>query len=355
MEALTPWSRSLYRVIVGGTDVSDRIAPYLISLQVVDKAGNTSDTCRVTLDDRDGQFGLPTKGDPMVVYLGNTAQGLVERFTGVVDTVESQGDRGGGMRLDIAGKGQDNTSAIKQPTQKHWDDKGLGDVMSEAGRAAGLESVEVHSSLASIRRPYWSMDDESLIHFGRRVAAEVGGTFKIIGRKGVLVPRSAGISASGKPLTDIVAQRGVNLISWAIAPDIARPQYQKVRGRYYDRKAARWMEKEIEVGGGTGGSASAGSSVRNSVTFSRADEGEAEKAAGAEGTDSEREKGGGRVDIAGNPLALAEATCQVIGTRPGIDGTYTIESATDTLTRGGGYITSLDLVRPGGSAGRDSR
>lgn len=350
---LIPWTRSLYRIIVGGNDVSDRIAPHLISVQVVDKAGQTSDTARVTLDDRDGQFALPTKGDPMVVYLGDTARGVVERFNGFVDTVESQGDRGGGMRLEISGKGQDNTSAIKQPNQKHWDDKPLSDVMSEAGRLAGLSGVDVHPSLANLRRPYWSMDEESVIHFGRRIASEVGGTFKIVGTKGVLVPRSAGVSASGKALSVITAQRGVNLISWALAPDIARPQYQKVRARYYDAKQAKWLEKEVEVPGGSG--ASGGASTRNGVTFSRADEAEAEKAAGAEGTDSEREKGGGRVDIVGNPQAVAEATCQVIGARPGIDGAYTIESVTDTLTRGGGYITSLDLVRPSGSAGSDNR
>jgi phage protein D len=339
---LVPWSRALYTVSFGGGVVNDRIAPFLQSIECVDKAGEVSDTCRITLDDAGGRFAMPEKGTPMVVSLGSLGRGVVERFNGTVDTVRSRGDRGGGMTLEITGKGMDTTSNVKQPNQKHADDKSLGDVASEFGKAGGLSGITVHADLASITRPYWAMDDESVIAWGRRVASEVGGTFKIIGTQGVIVPRSAGISASGKPLTPILVTRGENLISWDVAPAIARPEYQRVRARYYDPAQAKWLEKELEVPG----AASGGTTARQSLSMTRADEGEAEKAAGAEGKDAEREKGGGRVDIDGEPTALAEAPVTLSGIREGIDGEYTVETVTDKLTRGSGYVTTLDIVRP---------
>lgn len=337
---MTGINRSLYQISIGGTDVSDRIAPWLLQVSVTDKAGMTSDTATVSLDDRSGQFVIPKKGEAMTVDLGTVESGRVRRFTGVVDTVRSQGDRGGGMRLEITGKGMDTTSGIKDPQDAHKDDATLKDAAAEFAKAGGLSSIEVHPSLASIHRPYWAMDGESIIAWGQRVAREVGGTFKIVGDKGVIVPRSAGVSASGKALSTIYVERGKNLITWDIAPDTARPQYDKVVASYYDTKAAKRVEREIEVAN------SSGSGRKQRVKFDRADEGESDKAGDAEGKDIERDKGGGRVDIIGNPNALAEADCVVSGIRPGVDGTYTIDSVTDTLNRSRGYVTSLDLVKP---------
>lgn len=347
-----PWSESLYRVVIGGTDVSSRIAPHLIKVEVEDKAGTTSDTASIELDDGpNGRFVLPLKGDPVEVWLGSKGRGLVQRFTGSVDTVRWRLDRGGGRRLEIHAKGMDTSSKVKEPTQKHWDDKKLGDVMKEAGKSAGIKSVEVHKDLASISRDYWAMDGESFVAFGHRVAREVGGTFKIVGDRAVIVPRSAGVSASGKALTTIVVSPGDNLISAEIAPDSGRPRYKKVKGRHYDKAKAKWIETDVEVD--TGGDETV--TATQTLPFARPTKDDAERAARAEGKDSEREKGGGPVEIDGNPLAVAEATCILTGCRPGVDGSFKIESVRDTLDRQGGYRTRLDLVAPDAKVGADKR
>lgn len=341
---LIPFSRSLYRIVIGSVDVSSRVAPYLIQVQVVDKAGATSDTATITLDDTRGRFLLPPKGAPVRVYLGKEGRGLVLRFSGVVDSVRSTGDRGGGMRLEISCKSMDTTSGIKEPREKHVDDATLEEAAKKFVTGSGLSRIAIHPSLASKQRPYWAMDGESIIAWGRRVAGELGATFKVQGDVGILVPRSAGISASGKALTGITAQRGVNLISWDMTPDQARPEYQKVVARYYDKDQAKWVEREVEVPGGSGGRT-------QRTRYDRADEDEADASGDAEGKNIERDKGGGRIDIDGDPLALAEASCALVGARQGVDGDYTIDSVTDTLERGRGYITSLDVVRPKAKGG----
>jgi hypothetical protein len=62
----------------------------------------------------------------------------------------------------------------------------------------------------------------------------------------------------------------------------------------------------------------------------------------------------GSVTIEGDPTSEPEGI-PVIQLRPGVDGSYTIASITDTLDRGSGYTTQISLGNPQGSAGADSR
>lgn len=347
-EALIPWSRSSFTVSIGGQTVTDRIAPFLISLSVTDKAGSTSDVARILLDDAGGRFEIPAKGTPVSISLGTTARGVVEVFTGTVDTARSRGDRGGGMTLEINAKGMDTTSGAKEPQESHYDDKSLGDVMGEAAKSAGLKGAKVHASLASISRPYWSQDGESLIAFGRRVAGEVGATFKVVGDEVVMVPRNAGLSASGKPLSPITVARGVNLISWDVAPDSGRPVYSEFVARYFDDKEAKWIERKVSADTAEGGSNAA---RRQRIMQSRADEGESDGAAGAESKDADRDKGGGTLTIDGDPRVFAEAPVILSGLRPQVDGEYTAETVEHSLSRTTGFVTKIDVVRPKVGAG----
>lgn len=347
-----PWSRSLYRITIGGTDVSSRLAPYLLKVETEDADGATSDAASIDLDDGiAGRFVLPEKGDAVTVDLGSEGRGMVRRFTGSVDTVKWKLDRGGGRRLEIHAKGMDTSSKAKEAKHRHWDDAKLGSVLDDAARAAGLSGCATHADLAAIERDWWSMDGESLVAFGHRLASEMGATFKIVGNRALLVPRGAGISASGKALVTITATVGDNLISAEITPDRGRPRYAKVKGRHWDRKKATWEEVEVEVD--TGGDAAV--TATETLAHPRADAAAARRAAGAEARDGERDKGGGPIEIDGEPRAVAGAPCILAGCREGIDGAYEIKSAKDTLDRRDGYKTRLDLVKPGSGVGKDSR
>lgn len=332
---------------IDGQDVSSDVSPYLIHVEVTDKEGASSDTAKIVLDDADARFALPSKGAPVSISLGTTLRGMRAVFAGKVDTVESKGDRGGGMTLEIEAKGFDTESKVKQPRQKHYDDSSLGDVMSDVAEYSGLSSIKVHPSLASIRREYWSMDLESPLAFGARIAREVGATFKIAGDVGVIVPRDAGLSASGKALTAINITRGENLISWSIRPFNGRPTHKSVTAQWYDHAEAKWKSKEVTIDDAA--------SVGSHIVRPRATEDDANRAAGAEGKDHEREKGGGTVVINGDPSALAGAPVILSGLRPGIDATYKADEVKHSLTRKAGFLTEVSVVQPGEGAGKDKR
>lgn len=341
--------QAVFEINVAGNNVSEAFNQVLQSLTVSDKEGTTSDTASITLDDSDGQIAMPSIGDPMTILLGFDDTGISLVFDGTVDSVRSAGGHGDGRTMTITAKGFDPKGKAKEPLEFHKDDANLSDFMSEAAGKAGL-SMQVQGKLASIKRPYWSAGTESFIHLGHRIAREVGGSFKIKGKTGIITERNSGASVSGAALTGVTATWGDNLLNWDISPAFARPRFQQARARFYDPKKAKWDEKLIEIPG-----QGASSDATHTHRQSRADKDEAESAATDNSKSSEKERGGGSVTIVGNPGAQPGGSCIVAGARPGVDGSYKIESVEHNLTRSSGYQTKLELKHPEGDVGSDSR
>ena len=80
----------------------------------------------------------------------------------------------------------------------------------------------------------------------------------------------------------------------------------------------------------------------------------AQRQAKANAKEAERSKGGGSIEIDGNAAGQSQAICTVIGIRDGIDGDWQISSAEHTYTRGGGWVTKLELAQPGKGTGGKS-
>ncbi len=342
--------KAIYSIYIEGSDVSSGFVSVVTSITVKDSAGQSADTANIDLDNSNSQISFPRVGVKMAIGLGWEGTAPILLFEGLVDEVRSTGGRGQGRMMSISAKSADTRGKLKEPKEEHKDRSSLGDVASAWGKDAGLNEVKVHPDLAKIERPYWSMENESFLQWGARVAKEVGATFKVMGERAVMTPRSSGKSASGKGLPKIRAEWGRNLISWSISPILSRPAFKKFEARYYDPKEAKWRRETFEAK-----EVSEGIEASSTLRFVRADKETAKAESESYGNESDREKGGGSVTIDGDPTAQAEAECELIGTDPGVDGTYRIETATHNYTRSGGYTTDLDLKQPKGDAGKDNR
>lgn len=340
--------RAIFSVSADGADITGNVRPHVISIRVSDRAGASSDAATIELDDREGQIVFPPLGALISISLGWENEGIAVVFSGKADGIRSRRSRGQGQTVTISAKGIDSAGSPKAPQQRHFDDKSIKDMLTEAGKDAGVTDVRVDTEFASIVRAYECMDDESFIAFGQRLAKELGGTFKVRGTAAVLMRRNGGVSPSGASLPVIRAVAGDNLHTWDIAPFIGRPRFKKARARYYDAKEAKWKEFEVET-------EVEGEAPTLVGRFAVADEDRAKQEAGSLKTDIERAGGEGTVVIEGNIFAMAEAACVVSGARPGIDGTYRIDSVDHEYSRGSGFATSLTLKQPHGDAGKDSR
>ena len=89
--------------------------------------------------------------------------------------------------------------------------------------------------------------------------------------------------------------------------------------------------------------------------FTRAGEQETTQQGESDAATTARDAGEGTVVIEGNTAAVPDGLCTVSGTRPNVDGSYRIEAVTHTLTRAGGFVTTLELKQPQLGAGTNAR
>ena len=333
--------RALFNVTVAGSNITTALMPVLIGLRVSDKVGTHTDSADLEIDDTEARIILPQKGADVVIALGWESAGLRVVFRGTVDEVKSSGNRGMGRRLMIVAKGMDTTGPAKEGQQRHWDNQTIETILREAAGHAGIATVEVDPDLRGLRRAYFEMRDESFIAMGERLAREVGGNFRIVGNTAILSKRNGTYQAV------VLARWGDNLQSWDIAPQLGRPQFSTVRARWYDMIAARWDLAERATG----------LDVRalHAFRFAKPDAVETTQQINSDAATAARDAGEGTVTIEGDPAAIPDGLCIITGTRPGVDGAYRIEAVTHTLTRAGGFVTTLELKQPQQGAGSDDR
>ena len=345
-------SKAGYRITVNGTDVSSAFAPRLISLEISDSDGGRTDTCSITLDDTGGMIALPAPGATIEALLWwvdpppGASPGAVQ-FSGVTDEPRAHGSRHAGRILTITAHSADLKGKGKQKTTRHFDKKSFADVAKDLGKTAGY-TVTVDAALAAIQRDYWVSAHESFLAWGRRMADELGATFKAGGAKAAFVARNSAASTSGKALPTVAATVGVNVISWDMAPLLSRGLYKTARARVYDHTKAQWSGVSQDIG-------ATGAEADHHDRFKHADAGRAADRARSNAADCQRQQGSGHVEIDGDPAAQSQARIILTGARPGVDGTYTIKSARHHYARGHGWTTACEVEQPAGAAGTDSR
>ena len=338
---------AVFFLSIDGEDVTSAFDPHLLSLSITDSAGGKSDTLEAELDDVEGCIALPRTGAKVSAGLGWSDSGTMVSFEGVTDEPRSEGSRGGGMKLSITAKSADLRGSAKSTQEKHHGKGDFATVAKSFGQAAGL-TVSVAGDLGALERDYWVMARESFLQWGTRMAREMGATFKVLGSRAVFVPRGKGMSASGKPLQTIYAKLPGNVIHWSMSPNVAPHQFEKFQRRWYDLKEAKYKTEEVEL-------KSEGVTAGLIGRHDRPAAGHAKAQAGSDMTESKRDKGGGSITIDGEPAALSQAPCEVLGLREGIDGSYRIETVKSHLVRGQGFLTELTLKQPSGAAGQDKR
>lgn len=344
--------KAAYQITVDGKDISSAVEPILMSLIITDQDGGQADTLELEIDDTGGQVALPATGAAIEALLwwdepppGATAGAL--QFTGKVDEVRSRGAREHGRTLAIMGRSADFKGKGKHKTTKHKDDASFGDVAKQWGSDAGYE-VSVDSSLASIARDYWVLANESFLSWGRRIAQELGATFKTAWPKAAFVPRNSGDSASGAALGGVTATAGDNLISWDVSPTLSAGAWANAKTRWYDHTKAEWNEDSAAIGDD-------GASADHRETFKAADEKRAHARTTANAASAARLKAGVSVEINGDAGAMSQANLTLAGARPGVDGEYRIKTARHVYVRHSGWTTTCDCEQPQGAAGTDSR
>lgn len=321
-----------YMVQINGMDITSKVAPILVSASVSLRAGAEGDTASLILDDTGGKIVMPQIGAAILIAMGWQDAGQRVVFEGTVDETRSGASRAVGRLLTISAKGFDSAGAAKDRKRKHWDNATVETILKDAAGLAGVGSVRVDPQLADVTLKYWAMSDESFLHMGQRLAERIGGNFRVQGDVAVMARRGAAYAPQ------IVARYGDNLHGWDVAPVLGRKLYGKVIAPFFDRKKGKWDEVERETG--------LSSKAVLKISPPADDRADAQRQADAQAEACKRAGGGGSVTIEGDADAVPDARCVILGARPGIDGNYRIAGVTHTLSRGGGFVTQVEIAHP---------
>lgn len=361
------------QIILAGRDVTSDIEPFLISVQVLWTSRDVS-KCTIELDDRDAKLAIPPFRSPIEIKIGWSPRGpfippvptpipagselqlpyegsAIQVFRGMTESCESGfARRGGGRRLWVEGLVLDMTGKIKQPGAASWgegekkDSQGgmgkgvtLGQVLQDVAKKAGL-TARISPSMAGITRDFWHMN-ESPMHMFQRLADEVGGRVAYDGDGNV---EFTGLNETTGTTHD--AEWGKNLIGWRIKPFVPRPQYSSSKTNFFNIPAGSWLDTMTSIGGATpfgGATAQFGlpHAAPNKQTGGQWND-------GASGASSGR-RGEGWVLINGEPAIRILDRVNIIGARPGVDGSWLVEEVEHQYSRRG-FTTRLDISNPEG-------
>lgn len=165
-----------YAVInVNGQTIASGFNGRLISVNVEDKSGVTSDTVSIELRDGEPFIEIPKKGDIIEVWLGYKETGVANFGKFTIDDPDISMFP---FQISISGKGADMRDGLKSQKSRHWDNKTIKDIMTDIANDNNLEP-RIDDEIGAHQYKWLGQQDESDIHFGERLAKKHGAIFSV--------------------------------------------------------------------------------------------------------------------------------------------------------------------------------
>lgn len=316
------------RITVDDVPVSDEFMNRIISCEVTDKEGVSSDTCSIQLNDWPCAE-IPRKGAIIRIWMGYEGNvAYMGAFAAEDIEVEMLPHS-----MSITGKAAEMRGKIKEGKERHWDDKPLKDIIGEIASDHGLTPL-VDESIGQYQYDWLGQMGESDAHFLERLAERHGALFSIKDRKLIFAGRASGKSASGTDLTPVIVTPEIVQPGSAKVRFSDRTSHKSVKATYTDRSKASRVEVETE---------SDPDGVADYILPEQyADEAEAKAAAQSVAGALLRRQVTFSCEIVGNPAARAGAPLTFERCRPGVDGIpFIIQTAAHKFSKSG-YTVSLD-------------
>jgi len=337
------------QITSNGSDISDKISDYLLSIEITDEADDKSDSVTLTLDDRprgsDGALlEIPLVGTVLSIIMGY--RDGAARFMGsyLIDEITVQPAP---RTLSISGKAAAMHKSYRTPRSQSYHQQTLGDICREIAARNDYEA-KLDPNLASIVIRHVDQHNESDMAFATRIAQDHDGVAKPVDGKLVLAKRGTGKAITGEELP-VLMLGSAQCSDWRFqysardeageaagikdneAEDNRQEQKGGVRAFYHDIRTGD--KKAVTVG----------QEPYHDLRYSWHNEAEAKAAVSAYQNRSMRGKASFSADMGGNPLVLAESKCVLNPPfRPYIPQEWRIKSVKHKLDTSGGYTTSID-------------
>jgi len=316
------------KITIDGILASDFMMSRVISCEVMDKEGVSSDTCRIEMNNSPA-VKIPRRGAKIRIWMGYGSD-VVFMGTFVVDETSLSLFP---HKMSITGKAADWREKMKENKERHWDAKTVKNIVSQIASDHGLKA-NVDSGVGAHLYDWFGQQDESDINVLRRLEQRHGALFSIKDGMLIFVKRGAGKTATGVALNGIKVSQD-NIVEGSGKITLSdRAEYKEVVAYHQNKDEAK--REEISIASSSSGAAI----YRMGEPFSSV--GEATAAAKSKAEELKRQAIKFSCTIFGNPAARAGAPLVFLGMEVGIDGfEFIIETARHSWSKSG-YTTALD-------------
>jgi hypothetical protein len=231
-EARTSIVRPVFKVVVGGTDVTKRLESHLSSMTLVACREDQADQLELEFEDTAGRIAMPRKGVSIEVSLGFDASGMCLQGSYIVDEVEH---RGTPDTITVRARSARMASHLATRKERSWSDTTVGHLVSVIAGEHGL-TPRVSDKLAS--EPVSQLDQtESDMALLRRLGKHFDAVATVKNGCLIFAPIGAAKTAGGIALPTLVIRRASG--DRHHFQEIDRSAYTGVRARWYDMDGAR--------------------------------------------------------------------------------------------------------------------
>lgn len=197
------YPRAVWRVTLGGRDVSTGMAPRLDNLAITECRGGEADQLDIVLHDNDGRLELPARGVALRVFLGWQATGLVDKGTFIVDEVEYGGPPD---QITLRARSADMASPLRTRNERSFHDKTIGEIVATIAKAHELQPV-VGNAFAGVKVPHIDQTNESDVAFLNRIGRRYDAVATVKDGRLLFLAIDRGQTASGKDMPTVILSR----------------------------------------------------------------------------------------------------------------------------------------------------
>lgn len=230
--------RAGWQVMLAGKDLTNKLAPRLLSLRLTEKRGEEADALEIVVHDHDGKLALPPEGAVLTVRIGwlrgtGITPGLVDKGAFTVDEVSWDGPPD---RVTITARSADFKGSFRTRRTRAWTGRTLADIVGQIAADHGL-APRCHADLAGTTVTAAEQHNKSDMQFLRDLGRRYDAVATVKGGCLILAPINATTTATGKPIGALVIDR--RRTSRAAYRRSAREQGQDgAEAQWHDRGAA---------------------------------------------------------------------------------------------------------------------
>jgi len=331
-----------FSVTLDGKDLTDKIAPRLLSLSLTEKRGGEADTLELTIHDHDGAMAIPKPGARINLQLGwlqgrDVITGMIAKGSFKVDDADWSGPPD---IITIRARSADFTADYRIRREQSWTDSTVGAIVTEiAGRNSLTPMID--ADMAAIEVPVLAQDGRSDMAVVRALGRKHDAIATVKDGKLLFAPVGSPVTTSGKTIPGTTITR--RLGDGYSYKRTERDKYDGAEARYHDQDEAR---RKTVTAGGSGGAG--GKPKRLKKVY--ANESDAKAAASAEAKRIARKGAEFSMKLAlGRPDLYPDRPVTLVGFKPEADGhKWLIAEVVHHLDGGqGGLTTDLKLETAG--------